>query len=98
MKRTTRVSAWVAAFASAALAIAISSPTSAVGASRSGSADRTGGSVAQSIKAGPTLSSHQLRHVLAKQDLPTTELIPTTATSHPWNGAAWQNVPIDLAK
>jgi hypothetical protein len=24
--------------------------------------------------------------------------IPITKTSHPWNGAAWQNTPIDLKK
>ena len=36
--------------------------------------------------------------MLRDQALPTTTLIPTTATSHPWNGAAWQNKPINLAK
>ena len=31
-------------------------------------------------------------------DLPTTELLPVTADSHPFNGAAWQNKPINLAR
>jgi hypothetical protein len=49
-------------------------------------------------RASGALSTEALRQVLQDQSLPTTELIPTTRKSHPWNGAAWQNVPIDLAK
>ena len=49
-------------------------------------------------EASGALSTEALRQVLQDQALPTTELIPTTRESHPWNGAAWQNVPINLAK
>ena len=41
--------------------------------------------------------SSQLRKILQQQGLPHTDRIPITATSHPFNGAAWQNKPIDLA-
>jgi len=44
------------------------------------------------------LSVAQLRAKLNAQALPTTKLLPTTATSHPFNGARWQNKPIQLAK
>lgn len=44
------------------------------------------------------LTRSELRQLLAGQGLPTTELIPTTATSHPWNGARWQNKPIYLQR
>jgi hypothetical protein len=55
-------------------------------------------STAQKVSTGSVLSSKKLRATLQSQGLPTTQLIPTTATSHPWNGAAWQNKPIDLSK
>lgn len=48
--------------------------------------------------AGPVLDAGALQKVLLQQDLPTLELLPVTDTSHPFNGAAWQNKPIDLAK
>jgi hypothetical protein len=35
---------------------------------------------------------------LNAQDLPTTERLPVTEESHPFNGAAWQNKPINLAR
>lgn len=44
------------------------------------------------------LSTAALKRLLQAQDLPTTHLIKTTATSHPFNGAAWQNKPINLSK
>jgi hypothetical protein len=47
---------------------------------------------------GPVLNSNALKKVLRSEGLPTTKIIPTTSTSHPWNGAAWQNKPINLAK
>ena len=53
---------------------------------------------ASAPEASAALGTESLRQVLQDQALPTTELIPTTRKSHPWNGAAWQNVPIDLAK
>lgn len=34
----------------------------------------------------------------APAGLPTVRNIPITASSHPFNGAAWQNVPIDLSQ
>lgn len=48
--------------------------------------------------AGPVLDAEALQDVLLGQDLPALELLPVTATSHPFNGAAWQNKPIDLKK
>lgn len=48
-------------------------------------------------RSGDELTARHLQRLLARQALPTTDLIPTTASSHPWNGAAWQNVPIDLS-
>lgn len=48
--------------------------------------------------AGPVLDADALQKVLLQQDLPTLELLPVTDTSHPFNGAAWQNKPIDLGK
>ena len=48
--------------------------------------------------AGPELDAKALQKVLLAQDLPTLQLLPVTATSHPFNGAAWQNKPIDLKK
>jgi hypothetical protein len=48
--------------------------------------------------ASSALDTDALRQVLQSQELPTAERIPTTRKSHPWNGAAWQNVPIDLAQ
>ncbi|MFN8196115.1 MAG: alpha/beta hydrolase domain-containing protein [Nocardioidaceae bacterium] len=56
------------------------------------------GARAGSPQQGPVLTPPALRQLLLAQALPTTELIPTTATSHPWNGAAWQNKPIDLSR
>ena len=56
------------------------------------------GSSASATPTGQPLSTSQLRGLLNAQDLPTTELLPVTADSHPLNGAAWQNVPIDLAR
>ena len=47
---------------------------------------------------GPVLDAKALQKVLLAQDLPALELLPVTATSHPFNGAAWQNKPIDLKK
>ena len=44
------------------------------------------------------LDAKALQKVLLAQDLPALQLLPVTATSHPFNGAAWQNKPIDLAK
>jgi hypothetical protein len=48
--------------------------------------------------AGPELDAKALQTVMLAQDLPTLQLLPVTATSHPFNGAAWQNKPIDLKK
>ena len=48
--------------------------------------------------AGPVLDAEALQKVLLAQDLPALELLPVTVTSHPFNGAAWQNKPIDLKK
>ncbi len=39
-----------------------------------------------------------LRKVLNAQPLPKLERLPVTATSHPFNGALWQNKPIKLAR
>jgi hypothetical protein len=50
------------------------------------------------VTRGADLNAKALKKVLQSQGLPTTQIIPTTSTSHPWNGAAWQNVPIDLSK
>jgi hypothetical protein len=50
-----------------------------------------------SFDQGDAVNAHALQRLLAGQSLPVTARIPTTATSHPWNGAAWQNVPIDLS-
>jgi len=46
---------------------------------------------------GPVLDAQALQKVLNAEALPTLQLVPVTATSHPWNGALWQNAPIDLA-
>jgi hypothetical protein len=46
---------------------------------------------------GVRLNAAALQRVLDAQALPTLTYLPTTATSHPWNSAATQNVPIDLA-
>jgi hypothetical protein len=46
----------------------------------------------------PVLNAKALQKVLDAEALPTLKLLPVTATSHPFNGAAWQNKPIDLAK
>ena len=42
------------------------------------------------------LDAKALQMLLSKQALPALEVLPVTETSHPFNGAAWQNVPIDL--
>ena len=47
--------------------------------------------------AGPVLNAKALQRVLLAQDLPSLELLRVTADSHPFNGAAWQNKPIDLS-
>jgi len=47
--------------------------------------------------AGPILDAKALQQLLSRQALPALEVLPVTETSHPFNGAAWQNVPIDLA-
>ena len=47
---------------------------------------------------GPVLGANALQKVLLAQDLPALQLLPVTETSHPFNGAAWQNKPIDLKK
>jgi len=46
----------------------------------------------------PVLTADALQQVLAAQPLPRLELLPVTADSHPFNGAAWQNEPIDLGE
>ena len=56
------------------------------------------GSSASATPTGEPLSASELRGLLNAQDLPTTQLLPVTAESHPFNGAAWQNKPINLAK
>ena len=56
------------------------------------------GLVGVAATASEPLSASQLRRLLNAQDLPTTELLPVTKESHPFNGAAWQNKPINLAK
>jgi hypothetical protein len=48
--------------------------------------------------AGESLSALELGGGLNAQRLPTTELLPVTRASHPFNGAAWQNKPINLAR
>jgi Alpha/beta hydrolase domain len=58
----------------------------------------TVGSSASPVPANERLSVSQLRKFLNAQDLPTTEELPVTKESHPFNGAAWQNEPINLAK
>jgi hypothetical protein len=62
----------------------------------------TAATTASSTKAvanhGKTMNTSALKKMLQKEDLPSTELIRTTSTSHPWNGAAWQNKPIDLSR
>jgi hypothetical protein len=45
-----------------------------------------------------SLTTGELRAELNSQDLPETELLPVTADSHPFNGALWQNKPIDLSR
>jgi Alpha/beta hydrolase domain len=45
-----------------------------------------------------TMSSGELRKVLNAEPLPTRTLLPTTSTSHPWDGAAWQTTPIRLGR
>ena len=47
---------------------------------------------------GPILDAKALQKVLTAESLPTLERLPVTATSHPFNGALWQNKPINLAK
>lgn len=54
--------------------------------------------VAAAQSSGAEMDAAALQKVLAAQALPTLESLPVTATSHPFNGAQWQNVPIDLAK
>jgi hypothetical protein len=56
------------------------------------------GSSASAAPANERLSVSQLRKLLNAQDLPTTERLPVTEESHPFNGAAWQNKPINLAR
>jgi len=56
------------------------------------------GSSASTAPANEPLSASQLRGLLNAQDLPTTERLPVTKESHPFNGAAWQNKPINLAR
>ena len=56
------------------------------------------GSSASAAPANEPLSASQLRGLLNAQDLPTTERLPVTEESHPFNGAAWQNKPINLAR
>jgi len=46
---------------------------------------------------GVVIDAAALRKVLNAQPLPTLQLLPVTATSHPFNGALWQNKPIKLA-
>lgn len=55
------------------------------------------GAAAPSVES-PTLTAEQLRSELNAQALPETKRLPVTADSHPFNGALWQNKPIDLAK
>ena len=58
----------------------------------------TAASASPRAGAGPVLDADALQEVLLAQDLPALELLPVTETSHPFNGAAWQNKPIDLKK
>ena len=53
---------------------------------------------AVTLEPRPTLTAEQLRSELNAQALPSTQPLPVTADSHPFNGARWQNKPIDLAK
>jgi hypothetical protein len=46
----------------------------------------------------PILDSHAMQRVLAAQPLPRLGLLPLTSDSHPFNGAAWQNEPINLGE
>lgn len=46
---------------------------------------------------GDVLDAKALQKVLDAQALPRLQVVPVTATSHPFNGALWQNAPIDLA-
>lgn len=66
-------------------------------AASSSSAETAPRAAATTTSNGPTLSKAELRRVLRDQSLPSTRLVPTTATSHPFNGAAYQNVPITLS-
>jgi hypothetical protein len=45
-----------------------------------------------------SLDAESLGQTLRAQSLPSTELLPVTADSHPFNGAMWQNKPIRLEK
>ena len=56
------------------------------------------GSSASATPTGQPLSTSELRGLVNTHDLPTTDLLPVTADSHPFNGAAWQNKPINLAR
>jgi hypothetical protein len=67
-----------------------------VGLSLTAASSSTAETIRARKPAGATLSKAQLSQVLQDQTLPTTQVIPTTTTSHPFNGAAYQNVPIDL--
>ena len=71
-----------------------------VASSATASSSGNGATVAPSLTeaaASGTLDARELQRVLSRQALPSTELIPVTRDSHIWNGAAWQNVPIDLS-
>jgi hypothetical protein len=46
----------------------------------------------------PILDAEAPQEVLSRQALPALEVLPVTATSHPFNGTARQKVPIDLAR
>jgi hypothetical protein len=93
MNHPHRLTRWLAGVGCASLTAALAVPAQAA----TSAADAQTGGVS-SVSAASALPSEALRQVLQQQALPTTRLIPTTATSHPWNGAAWQNVPIDLSK
>ena len=50
------------------------------------------------VATDPVLDAEALQNVLNAQALPKLEMLPVTASSHPFNGALWQNKPIKLTK
>ena len=69
-----------------------------VGGAAADPATSPSGHAAAPTSHGRLLARGALRDALNAQPLPTTKRLGITSSSHPFNGAAWQNKPIDLAR